>query len=61
MHLDVYQGKNKNNIDIHVHAQVLPTTQKAVANALLKSGEWITPYHDGQSVLYSPASGFNVY
>ena len=38
MHLDVYQGKNKNNIDIHEHAQVLPTTQKAVANALLKSG-----------------------
>ena len=38
MHLDVYQGKNKNNIDIHEHALVLPTTQKAVANALLKSG-----------------------
>lgn len=36
-HLDVYQGKNTNNIDIHKDAAKLPTTQKAVANAILKS------------------------
>ena len=37
-HLDVYQGKNKANIDIHKSVRKLPTTQKAVANAILKSG-----------------------
>ena len=36
-HLDVYQGKNRNNIDVHEEAKKLPTTQKAVANAILKS------------------------
>lgn len=36
-HLDVYQGKNINNIDVHEQAAKLPTTQKAVANAILKS------------------------
>ena len=36
-HLDVYQGKNVANIDIHKDARNLPTTQKAVANAILKS------------------------
>ena len=36
-HLDVYQGKNRNNIDVHDDAKKLPTTQKAVANAILKS------------------------
>ena len=36
-HLDVYQGKNPNNIDIHPDVRNLPTTQKAVANAILKS------------------------
>ena len=36
-HLDVYQGKNKANIDIHPSVKHLPTTQKAVANAILKS------------------------
>ena len=36
-HLDVYQGKNKANIDIHPSVRQLPTTQKAVANAILKS------------------------
>ena len=36
-HLDVYQGKNKANIDIHPSVRHLPTTQKAVANAILKS------------------------
>ena len=35
--LDVYQGKNKANIDIHPSVKHLPTTQKAVANAILKS------------------------
>ena len=37
-HLDVYQGKNKANIDIHPSVKHLPTTQKAVANSILKSG-----------------------
>ena len=37
-HLDVYQGKNKANIDIHPSVRNLPTTQKAVANAIIKSG-----------------------
>jgi len=36
-HLDVYQGKNINNIDVHEQAAKLPTRQKAVANATLKS------------------------
>ena len=36
-HLDVYQGKNKANIDINQTLHKLPTTQKAVANAILKS------------------------
>ena len=36
-HLDVYQGSNKANIDIHPTLHKLPTTQKAVANAILKS------------------------
>ena len=36
-HLDVYQGKNTANIDIHPSVRRLPTTQKAVANAILKS------------------------
>ena len=37
-HLDVYQGANQANIDIHPNIKHLPTTQKAVANAILKSG-----------------------
>ena len=37
-HLDVYQGKNKANIDIDNTLVDLPTTQKAVANAIVKSG-----------------------
>ena len=37
-HLDVYQGKNKANIDIAPMISTLPTTQKAVANAIIKSG-----------------------
>ena len=37
-HLDVYQGKNKANIDIHHLVRDLPTTQKAVVNVILKSG-----------------------
>ena len=37
-HLDVYQGKNKANIDVHPTVKHLPTTQKAVANSILKAG-----------------------
>ena len=36
--MDVYQGRNKANIDINHLVKDLPTTQKAVANAILKSG-----------------------
>ena len=33
-HLDVYQGKNAGNIDIHYRAKKLPKTMKAVINAV---------------------------
>lgn len=33
LHVDVYQGKNGNNVGIHPIAVDLPTTQKAVVNA----------------------------
>ena len=36
-HLDVYQGKNKASIDVSPNLHRLPTTQKAVANAIVKS------------------------
>ena len=36
-HLDVYQGSNKANIDIHPTLHKLPTTKKVVANAILKN------------------------
>ena len=36
-HLDVYQGKNKANIDIRPNIKHLPTTQKLVANSILKA------------------------
>ena len=34
-HIDVYQGKNAGNINIHESVKHLPTTQKAMANALI--------------------------
>eukprot|EP00957_Ditylum_brightwellii_P150015 11424694-Ditylum_brightwellii.AAC.1 len=37
-YLDVYQGKNKNNIEFHPDVINLPVTQKAVRNAILQSG-----------------------
>ena len=37
-HLDVYQGKNATNAFIVAEAQILPTMQKAVINAIVKSG-----------------------
>ena len=37
-HLDVYQGKNASNIDIHESVGSFPTTQKAVLNAVIQSG-----------------------
>ena len=36
-HLDVYQGKNQQNVDIDSSVRKLPTTQKAVANAIIRS------------------------
>jgi hypothetical protein len=37
-HLDVYQGKNQTNAFIAEEAWKLPTTQKAVVNAIISSG-----------------------
>ena len=37
-HLDVYQGANDRNVDVMPSVKHLPTTQKAVANAILQSG-----------------------
>jgi hypothetical protein len=37
-HVDVYQGKNPCNIDIHPSISSLPTTQKAVVNACIGMG-----------------------
>ena len=37
-HLDVYQGKNATNAFIATEAHNLPTTQKAVVNAIVLSG-----------------------
>lgn len=37
-HLDIYQGKNSNNAHIVEEAWHLPTTQKAVVNAIISSG-----------------------
>ena len=34
MHLDIYQGKNAQNVDIHPEAVSLGTTMKAVVNAV---------------------------
>ena len=49
-HLDVYQGKNKANIDISPTLHKLPTTQKAVANAIVKSQ--ISNDKDGSRHIY---------
>jgi hypothetical protein len=38
VHIDMYQGKNLENIDIPEEIKSLPTTQKAVANAVMQSG-----------------------
>jgi hypothetical protein len=35
-HLDVYQEKNQQNVDIDSSGRTLPTTQKAVANAIIR-------------------------
>jgi Transposase IS4 len=37
-HLDVYQGANATNVGIHRAVRSLPTTQKAVLNAVLSTG-----------------------
>ena len=36
-HIDMYHGKNTENIDIHPSLHNLPTTQKAFENAIIKS------------------------
>jgi len=37
LHVDVYQGKNPRDINIHEAAKGLPTTQKAVVNAIMQT------------------------
>jgi len=37
-HIEVYQGKNAENIGIPEEIQDIPTTQKAVMNAVISSG-----------------------
>ena len=49
-HLDVYQGKNANNAHIVEEAWSLPTTQKAVVNAIVMSGLSNDPF--GKRKLY---------
>ena len=50
IHLDVYQGKNAANIGIPEEIHHLPTTQKAVVNAIIASGIGKDP--DGMRCLY---------
>jgi hypothetical protein len=49
-HLDIYQGKNQTNAFIAREAWNLPTTQKAVVNAIISSGLVNDP--DGSRELY---------
>ena len=49
-HLDIYQGKNSNNAHIVEEAWHLPTTQKAVVNAIVLSGIHNDP--DGMREIY---------
>ncbi len=49
-HLDVYQGKNATNAFIAEEAHNLPTTQKAVVNAIVLSG--IANEPDGMREIY---------
>ena len=46
----MYQGKNKANVDIHPSVRSLYTTQKAVANSILKPA--INNDRDGYRYLY---------
>jgi hypothetical protein len=43
IHCDIYQGKNAMNIDIPREIHNLPTTQKAVVNAVIKTGIAMDP------------------
>jgi hypothetical protein len=49
-HIDVYQGKNATNVFIAEEASLLPTTQKAVVNAIVSCGLANEP--DGIRELY---------
>ena len=49
-HIDVCQGKNTSNTDIHISLNNLPTTQKDVANDIIKSG--IENYPHGYRHIY---------
>ena len=50
MHCDVYQGKNAMNVNILEEIHQLPTTQKAVVNAVIKYGDTMEP--DGMQCLF---------
>ena len=50
VHLDVYQGKNAENINIPEPIQTLPTTQKAVVNSVIQSGIGMDP--DGKRRMF---------
>ena len=49
-HIDVYQGENTVNIDMHPSLQKLPTTQKYDANDVINSV--ITNYLHGSRYIY---------
>ena len=50
VHLDVYQGKNAENINIPEAIQKMPTTQKAVVNSVIQSGIGLDP--DGKRRIF---------
>ncbi len=49
-HIDVYQGKNKQNIGIAKDLWKLPTTQNVVVNAIVSTGLYMNP--DGFCEIY---------
>ena len=50
VHIDVYQGKNFESIGIPEEIKSLPTTQKAIANAVMQAGKGNDP--DGMRWLF---------
>ena len=50
VHIDIYQGRNQANIEIDSQITNLPTTQKAVINAVIKSNIAMDP--DGSRCIF---------